>query len=219
MEFQGHAFMEDQCLMFQTRKLCEPTVPPEMNDRFSFPSGWGVDHVFDESADFLSQEELSVFNEVYDPLRDRLLVPQVSDSYPYSPRKIAEYSSSSPNDGSLPLPLALHEDPFPCASHCFLEEEDGLDAVDGSQALEAEGACKAEPTAESPGHVPVFSIGPVSGHGRKGRTKVSGGQQSKNLMAERRRRKRLNDRLSMLRSIVPKISKVNIIIELHASMG
>nr|BAJ34291.1 unnamed protein product [Eutrema halophilum] len=44
------------------------------------------------------------------------------------------------------------------------------------------------------------------GGGCKGKKK---GMPAKNLMAERRRRKRLNDRLYMLRSVVPKISKMD----------
>ncbi|XP_059641400.1 transcription factor ICE1-like [Cornus florida] len=48
--------------------------------------------------------------------------------------------------------------------------------------------------------------GSVTGGDQKGKKK---GLPAKNLMAERRRRKKLNDRLYMLRSIVPKISKMD----------
>lgn len=57
-------------------------------------------------------------------------------------------------------------------------------------------------------HHQVFNMG-LSDIKKTKSSKKLEGQPSKNLMAERRRRKRLNDRLSMLRSIVPKISKVN----------
>lgn len=61
---------------------------------------------------------------------------------------------------------------------------------------------------ESSEQMPVVVRG--AGGGPHHRSKVhGGGAPSKNLMAERRRRKRLNDRLSMLRSIVPKISKMD----------
>ncbi|CAA0809095.1 Transcription factor bHLH93 [Striga hermonthica] len=74
----------------------------------------------------------------------------------------------------------------------------------GIQNMEIVRPCKAEP---QPAGFNV-DFGPAQMKSG-GKTKKISGQPSKNLMAERRRRKRLNDRLSMLRSVVPKISKMD----------
>nr|WIE96073.1 basic helix-loop-helix transcription factor [Loropetalum chinense var. rubrum] len=65
--------------------------------------------------------------------------------------------------------------------------------------------CKMEENAKNGGNSSNANS-TVTGGDQKGKKK---GLPAKNLMAERRRRKKLNDRLYMLRSVVPKISKMD----------
>ncbi|KAJ7957182.1 Transcription factor Inducer of CBF expression 1 [Quillaja saponaria] len=64
---------------------------------------------------------------------------------------------------------------------------------------------KEEETAKNGGHS-SHANSTITAGDQKGKKK---GLPAKNLMAERRRRKKLNDRLYMLRSVVPKISKMD----------
>ncbi|XWS14868.1 hypothetical protein CRYUN_Cryun35bG0045700 [Craigia yunnanensis] len=195
MEINEQGFLEE---LLALRRDSWDTIPTEMNEIFS--SCWNFD-CFDENpsaASFLPNsfsQEFSVpfeqdfnynFNEVYCPFGDEFPAPQVTDS--------------SNNTFDTPT-FPVQED----YSLNMVEEEESGFLVDELQKLDVQATCKAEPI-QSP-EAPIFNIGACID--RKNRAKKLEGQPSKNLMAERRRRKRLNDRLSMLRSIVPKISKMD----------
>nr|WIE96150.1 basic helix-loop-helix transcription factor [Loropetalum chinense var. rubrum] len=202
MALNEQDFLEE---LLALRRDTWETIPTEMNQFLSNP--WNFD-CFNQNPSTLIPN--SSFQTVTPP-------PQLQHNFdhsfseyhcPFGDDFSALHIADSVADNKLEdtPPLIMNQEDYP-SSIMEADEDPALVLGDDLQNMEMQATtCKMEPT-QSSNEASVFNMGVCLDS--KSRVKKVQGQPSKNLMAERRRRKRLNDRLSMLRSVVPKISKMD----------
>ncbi|KAK9949288.1 hypothetical protein M0R45_004821 [Rubus argutus] len=226
MELTQHGFLEE--LLAPIRRESWSTYSSGLSDFFPINNGWSFDSNFEENPVLVSASnpQFVGFSAQSEPTFEcPLLTEHQASSYPFVdgggvitvPAEI-DSSYTNNNDSNTP-PFPSQEQDYPSMVE---DEEFGnfLVSENRSSCLELEesknSTCKVEMEQQGTtittdhGDIPVsFNMGLCDGKRSSSKSKKLEGQPSKNLMAERRRRKRLNDRLSMLRSIVPKISKMD----------